>query len=99
MDIEAPDGRLLQVEVSGPADGPPVGSSAPRTRTACAWSPTRAPATAARLDLMVPFGHGRWLAEHVPGVTAHLEAGQGHLSVVASHIDDMLDELGTTPAR
>ena len=51
------------------------------------------------LDLMVPFGHGRWLAEHLPGVTAHLEAGQGHLSVVANHIDDMLDELVTTLAR
>jgi pimeloyl-ACP methyl ester carboxylesterase len=33
------------------------------------------------LDLMVPYAHGEWLADHVPGVTAHLLSGHGHLSV------------------
>ena len=45
-------------------------------------------------DRMVPFAHGRWLAEHVPGASVHLEHGDGHLSVVLGAIDRMLDELG-----
>jgi pimeloyl-ACP methyl ester carboxylesterase len=44
-------------------------------------------------DLMVPFAHGQWLASRVPGVTSHLEQGQGHLSIVVGAIDRMLDEL------
>jgi pimeloyl-ACP methyl ester carboxylesterase len=44
-------------------------------------------------DLMVPFAHGRWLADRIPGVTAHLEAGQGHLSIGLGALDRMLDEL------
>jgi pimeloyl-ACP methyl ester carboxylesterase len=50
-------------------------------------------------DLMVPFSHGEWLAANVPGVTAHLEEGEGHLSVGVGAIERMLDELvsaGTT---
>ncbi|MGN6608273.1 MAG: alpha/beta fold hydrolase [Jatrophihabitans sp.] len=45
------------------------------------------------LDLMVPFAHGQWLAQHVPGVQAHLEQGEGHLSIGVGSIDRMLDEL------
>jgi pimeloyl-ACP methyl ester carboxylesterase len=44
-------------------------------------------------DLMVPFSHGQWLATHVPGTTAHLEKGEGHLSIGLGSIDRMLDEL------
>ena len=44
-------------------------------------------------DLMVPFAHGQWLAEHVPGVVAHLEQGHGHLSIGVGAVDRMLDEL------
>ena len=47
-------------------------------------------------DLMVPFAHGQWLAVHVPGATAHLQQGEGHLSVAVGAIDRMLDELVTT---
>ncbi len=47
-------------------------------------------------DLMVPAAHGRWLARHVPGVSAHLEAGEGHLSIGVGKFDQMLDELLAT---
>jgi pimeloyl-ACP methyl ester carboxylesterase len=44
-------------------------------------------------DLMVPFAHGRWLADAIPGARAHLLEGEGHLSVVVGRIGDILDEL------
>jgi pimeloyl-ACP methyl ester carboxylesterase len=45
------------------------------------------------LDLMVPFAHGSWLAERVPGVSAHLVPGEGHLSIGVGAAEVMLDEL------
>jgi pimeloyl-ACP methyl ester carboxylesterase len=47
-------------------------------------------------DLMVPFAHGEWLVEAVPGAVAHLEDGQGHLSISVGGFGRMLDELLTT---
>jgi pimeloyl-ACP methyl ester carboxylesterase len=47
-------------------------------------------------DLMVPFAHGRWLAGRIPGVTAHLEQGEGHLSIGIGALDRMLDELAAS---
>jgi pimeloyl-ACP methyl ester carboxylesterase len=44
-------------------------------------------------DLMVPFAHGQWLAAQLPRASAHLEQGEGHLSVGLGAIDRMLDEL------
>ncbi len=44
-------------------------------------------------DLMVPFAHGRWLAAHLPAVVAHLEQGEGHLSIGVGATDRMFDEL------
>jgi pimeloyl-ACP methyl ester carboxylesterase len=44
-------------------------------------------------DLMVPFAHGQWLASRLPAASAHLEDGEGHLSVGLGKLDAMLDEL------
>lgn len=44
-------------------------------------------------DLMVPFAHGQWLAARIPGVSAHLEKDEGHLSIGVGALDAMLDEL------
>jgi pimeloyl-ACP methyl ester carboxylesterase len=44
-------------------------------------------------DLMVPLRHGQWLASRLPGASAHLEEGEGHLSVGLGALDRMLDEL------
>jgi pimeloyl-ACP methyl ester carboxylesterase len=44
-------------------------------------------------DLMVPAGHGQWLAERIPGVVAHIEDGEGHLSIGIGGIDRMLQDL------
>lgn len=44
-------------------------------------------------DLMVPFAHGAWLAERLPGVVAHLEKGEGHLSVAFGKADAIVSEL------
>jgi pimeloyl-ACP methyl ester carboxylesterase len=44
-------------------------------------------------DLMVPFSHGEWLAGRMPDATAHLETGEGHLSVGLGALDRIVDEL------
>jgi pimeloyl-ACP methyl ester carboxylesterase len=44
-------------------------------------------------DLMVPFAHGQWLAERIPGAVAHLEEGEGHFSIAVGAMGRMLDEV------
>lgn len=46
-------------------------------------------------DLMVPFGHGKWIAEHVPEkhLTKHLQEGHGHISIFMGQVEEMVDEL------
>ena len=44
-------------------------------------------------DRMVPYGHGAWLAEHVPTACPHLFAEHGHLTLVVDTFGQILDEL------
>jgi pimeloyl-ACP methyl ester carboxylesterase len=45
------------------------------------------------LDLMVPFAHGRWLADHLPRATRRMVPGHGHISLVTRHRAEILDDL------
>lgn len=46
-------------------------------------------------DKMVPWGHGEWLAKHLPqkGLTKHLQKGEGHVSIFLPNMETMIDEL------
>ena len=44
-------------------------------------------------DLMVPVAHGRWLAERIPGVEAHISDADGHLSIAVGRLGEIYDWL------
>jgi pimeloyl-ACP methyl ester carboxylesterase len=46
-----------------------------------------------RQDRFVPFQHGEWLAEHIPGVEARLTDEDGHLTLFENHLGDVFDWL------
>lgn len=51
------------------------------------------------LDLMVPFAHGTWLADHVPTARPHLVEGEGHLSVGVGAVGAIVDDLVASAGR
>jgi pimeloyl-ACP methyl ester carboxylesterase len=44
-------------------------------------------------DQFVPIEHGRWLAEKIPGASAELRDGDGHLNVAANRIGEVHEWL------
>lgn len=44
-------------------------------------------------DLMVPPSHGRWLADRIPGAERIELDGEGHISLVANHVGDIVGRL------
>jgi pimeloyl-ACP methyl ester carboxylesterase len=44
-------------------------------------------------DRFVPFGHGVWLAAHIPGVEARLTKDDGHLTLTTRHLGEVYDWL------
>jgi pimeloyl-ACP methyl ester carboxylesterase len=46
-------------------------------------------------DAMVPFAHGAWLAATIHGATSHLLPGQGHLTLMADKIAEIVADLAS----
>jgi pimeloyl-ACP methyl ester carboxylesterase len=42
-----------------------------------------------RQDMFVPFGHGEWLAAHIPGVEARLTDDDGHLTLLRNRVPEV----------
>jgi pimeloyl-ACP methyl ester carboxylesterase len=45
------------------------------------------------VDRLVPWSHGQWLADVIPGARFTLASGQGHFSLGTANRDEILDDL------
>jgi len=46
-------------------------------------------------DRLVPLGHAKWLAAHLPRAEIHLEPGEGHISLFARRIPEVQEWLAS----
>jgi pimeloyl-ACP methyl ester carboxylesterase len=49
-------------------------------------------------DLMVPRTHGEWLCKNLPTAERHYFPGEGHVSVVVNHVDELSSAIVATHA-
>jgi pimeloyl-ACP methyl ester carboxylesterase len=49
-------------------------------------------------DLMVPRTHGRWLVKNLPTATEHFFEGDGHVTLIINHCDELLAEIAAANA-
>jgi pimeloyl-ACP methyl ester carboxylesterase len=50
-----------------------------------------------RHDRMVPYGHGEWLAAHIPTAHPHLSDDHGHLTLLVDSMREIIGELVEAP--
>jgi hypothetical protein len=48
---------------------------------------------------MVPFAHGAWLRRHLPNATSHAAPGHGHITLITTYRNAIVDDLLATAAR
>jgi pimeloyl-ACP methyl ester carboxylesterase len=44
-------------------------------------------------DQFVPYQHGQWLAQHIPGVEPHLSSEEGHLTLAINRVPEIHEWL------
>ena len=82
--IDTPDGRQLEVGTLGDRSGHTVlfrHGTPVSAKPVAVWFGDH--------DLMVPRTHGEWLIEKLPSASPHFFVGDGHVSLVVNHLDEL----------